>query len=294
VLLFQDRVLPALRQQCTNCHVTQPRDVGAGGVFATDRIYNYSFLQPLVRQGPSATNNPLYNKVRGIVSHTGAGDQCIGDINGTVSPCRELVEWAQMESPQSGADLSGIVNYVTSLGRVTGFARNNQTPNLAINVVVYVNGPIGQGELVGTYLANLPGAGLANGHTFDFSLPAMARDGVTRRLYIYGGSALAANLLPGMPYSYTAYTSTQAGIDYFEATVRPRLATACANCHTWTYESAYARLTNPLPIAGGTSLNNTLINKMSGMAHGGGNRCGGGKNAEPCSLVRDWWIREFN
>jgi hypothetical protein len=288
---FVNTLTPQLQIQCSSCHAVNKAPV---------RIFDYTYLRSLALLGPAASNNPLYNKVRDQVSHGVAaavalgdpGDLCPLDNRGSVSPCREIRTWTLLENPAlNDSAIIGQINFVNLLGDVSGYAINSQNTAAAINVIVYANAPANQGgTLVGTYPANQTALNsVENNHTFRFTLPVAFRDGTTKRLYVYGVSATTDNLLFNSPFSFVSFPGT--GRTYFNNNVSARLA--CNNCHSWTYEDAFDRLAMPLFSAGGTATNNTLINKMSGANHGGGNLCPGGKNSGPCAFVQNWWNEEF-
>lgn len=288
---FQSSLIPVLQTNCSSCHSAGKAPV---------RIFDYAFLRGYSLGGTSVTNSPLYNKVRDAIPHGVAGaialgdpaDLCPLDNRGSVSPCREIRTWLLSEYPQlNDSVMQGQINYVNLLGEVSGYAINSANPAAAINVVVYANAPFDQGGvMIGTFSANMAALNtVENGHTFRFTLPPAYRDGIQRRIYIYGVSAVTENLLFNSPFAYVAFPGS--GQAYFENTVRPRLS--CSGCHFWTYEEAFAKLAIPLFTAGGTATNNTLINKMSGVSHGGGNVCPGGKASEPCASVQNWWNQEF-
>lgn len=290
---FTSTLTPLLQINCSSCHTVNKAPV---------RIFDYTFLKSFALVGPSASNNPLYNKVRDIQSHGIAGaillgdptDLCPLDVRGSVSPCREIRTWILLENPQlNDSGILGQINYVSLLGEVSGYAINAANTAASINVVVYANAPYNQGgQLIGTFPANLTALNtVENNHTFRFQLPDIFRDGSNRKLYVYGINAANENLLFNSPYSYTAFPAS--GRTYFNNNVAAKLT--CQGCHFWVYEEAFTKLAMPLFSAGGSATNNTLINKMSGaVSHGGGNQCPGGMGAEPCLSVRNWWAQEFD
>jgi len=297
--LFRNGVGANNRSRCAVCHVTVPRD--AVGIPASANIYNYTYVRSRVLLGPTAVNNPFYNQLRGA-GHPG-GEQCPSDVSGSVSPCKELVTWTLMENPLLADGVAGQVTGVSTFGRVEGWAVDPQNRDAAITIFFYVGGPVGMGGVAaGSVVANLPGSGVANGHSFSYQLPAPYRDGSARVLYSYGIAASADNYIPGGGFSYTAYTPTAAGQASFTNTVlvqmntvQPGASRTCNSCHGWTYETAYARLVKLNELGGvGTINNNLLINKMSNTGgHSGGNHCQGGKNSNICAVTQTWWDIEF-
>ncbi len=300
---FTGTVLPIFqnKNKCAQCHGAQPRDNPP--FLGPNSIFDYAGMKAKVATDVAATadNNYILNKMKGSPYHGAVGinyDACVGDVLGSVSPCKEVKTWLTMEFPYLTGGLVGAVTNVSLFGVVTGYAvegnRNNK-----ILVHVYVDGPVDIGTKVGEYTANLVGSGDLSGNFFSFTLPPEFRNADQHRLYIYGKTAVAANLLQGMPYTYISYTQSTEGMDYFNNTVRPAFVTNCGSCHSaYTgaatgYESAFSALTTPAPALTGTEMNNTLVRKMSGtISHSGGDRCSGINNG-PCALVQRWWTIEF-
>lgn len=290
---FESTVKPTFQLLCSSCHAL-PKDVTPPNIMGPLSIFTYATMRDLMMPGPSATNNPLFNKVRNQVAH-GGGDMCVGDVSGSVSPCRELKNWATLEFPLFVEGIAGTIVNVTATGSIRGWALDTRNPATALTINIYVGGAAGAGgTLVASVPANLPGDGIQqNGHYFNYQLPANLADGVPRDFYFYGGAANAANLLPGMPQRIVAYTPRQAGRTFYNNTVAPALQ-VCVGCHgNIDYDTRYYSLVSPLPANGGTANNNELIVKMmGGQNHGGGNQCAGG-NASRCDVVRQWWAIEF-
>lgn len=281
---FSNNVLPALRSRCVTCH---ERPQLTGRTDATLAIYNYAFMRSKIEVGPTATNNPLFNKIRNVVSHVG-GDQCPNDIKGSVSPCREIKEWTKIEFPQYAEGIAGRITVITLLGEVHGWARDPLNLDSIVNVSIYANGPAGTGQLVTTTLANQPGVGSNNGHYFRFVLPANLRNGTEQRLWAYGNQANLDNLMDASPFTYVAVTPSAAGEAYYTNTLAA--AITCRGCHTWTYSRIFELISDPLPLRGGTGTNNLLFNKMRNIVnHNGGNVCQNGANNPPCSLVQEFY-----
>lgn len=286
---FTNSVLPLFRNKCMACHVTMPSM--AQGPPATAAIYTYANAKNYALTGATnATNNTLYNKMLGL-SH-GGGIICPGDVKGSVSPCKEVKTWILMENPLLTDGMAGVTNYVTTLGQVRGWAIDPTAPTTAISVVVYVDGPVGTGTMVGTYTASGAGSGVENGHVYSFQLPANLLNGAPRPLYVYGKTAVAANILTNSPFTYTGFAGTTAGATQFTNNVVTKL-NACMGCHSWaTRELTIPYLVAPTPLNGGTATNNLFINKTNGQGHAGGGFCGGNKANEPCASITKWYRDE--
>jgi hypothetical protein len=290
---YKNTVSPLFTNRCILCH-NEPRLGGTAPI----TIYTYSTMKSFLTTGAgTATSNNLINRMQGLIAHTGS-NQCLGGIAAT--PCKEVVEWYQKEFPgaPSAAGFSGGIDTVTELGVVYGWAQNVNNPAAIITVLLYANGPVGAGTPIGSIAANQVGpGGLGTGHYFAFDLPAAYKNGASHTLHAYATTAVAANLLPLSPKTFVAYTPRAAGMTYYTNTLKPLLVNRCASCHSpidLEYTSKYLDLINPTPAAGGTSLNNTLINKsVGGDGHGGGNICGN-KNNSPCAQMQQWWLLEFN
>ena len=289
-IYFYDTLVPLLQSRCNSCHAL-PRDV-TSGLPAPLTLFDYNSMKQAISSGPSATNNKMYNNARGVPPHNN-GDFCFNDNNGSVTPCKEIRNWVLMEYPLFTDGYAGRVSYITILGRVRGWALDTADMNAVLDVLVYVDGPVGTGTLIGTYPANGVGNGVESGHVFEFDLPNNFRDGRPHSLYIYAVSAEPANILPNMPKTYTAFSGSPDGMTHFTNNLQGQLANRCGNCHNWTYESSFYSLVNPSPLANGTAASNELINKAAGQGHGGGNICGN-RNASPCSEMQQWWNIEFN
>lgn len=287
---FTKTVLPLYRARCIACHVTNPRE--AVGQIATDRIYNYTFAKQYALAGTNATTNDLYTNMIGT-NHAG-GNQCVGDVKGTVTPCKETKTWILMENPLLSDGIAGNTNYVNIFGEVRGWALDPVDRAAKIKIVVYADMPFDAGgTLINTYDANLAGTNaVEDGHVFKFQLPANFANGAQRRLFIYGKTAAAANLIPNAPVTYTAFTGTAAGAATFTNEVAPKLVT-CNRCHDWTKrEFTFPYLVSPSPINGGTAARNTMIDNAAGIQHSGGSFCGGNQTNEPCPTLQKWWRDE--
>lgn len=288
---FTNSVSPAFTRNCASCHAL-PFQGGTAPI----TIFNYTTMRNLIAQGPRATDNPLYNKIRNRSTHGSAvGDLCAGDINGSVSPCKELVEWTVKEFPLATDGMAGSLSGFDILGRMQGWALDPLNRTQKIQVLVYNGSVAAGGQLVATLTANQQGPGsVENGHYFNFEVPNNFKDGQTRNYYFYGVAATVENLLPGSPMITRAFQPNQAGRDFYTTNVRPRL-NACAQCHQVTYDVHWFQLGFPTPGLGGTATNNQVINRMNGQDnHSGGSFCGGNKNNQPCLSIQQWWNLEFN
>lgn len=205
-------------------------------------------------------------------------------------------ESEESESGVNGAGYEGVLQDIRYDGKVTGWVHKVGEPGRFVNVLFYVDGPYnGGGTFVGSTIANLfrPGSGYSD--SFRFYIPEAYRDGTIRTLYIYTDSAAENRILQGSPKEFDAYVPVQAGIDYFEDTVKDLLTDRCGDCHTIGYIQQYDSLVKaPSPANGGSPTSNYLINKARGQeGHGGGNRCSGGVNSSPCLEIQQWWSLEF-
>jgi len=286
---FDAVVKPLFNSRCIQCHDF----VFAGGI-APVTIYEYSLAKPLLQTGASSVDNKLIRKAQGFDSHTG-GNQCILGL--TSSPCKELIAWWEAEfGIDPNARYAGRVSYITPLGEVSGWVADSKNLNLAVQVRLFADGPAGIGVDLGAVTANRPGSavGYPGDHTFQFTLPAAYRNAAPHTLYAYAIGADGNYALQGIPVAFTAYTPKQAGMNYFNATVRPMLQQRCNACHADpVYIDIYNILIAPPPDKGGTALSNFLINKASATeSHGGGNICGN-KNSAPCLQMQEWWRLEF-
>ncbi len=68
---------------------------------------------------------------------------------------------------------------------IGGWAVDNDTPNQAVTIQVYMDGPAGSGALIATVQANLNRSDVGN-HAFNIQpIPAQLRDGHAHRVYVY-------------------------------------------------------------------------------------------------------------
>ncbi len=285
---FKNTVNPMFTARCTTCH-TEPRFGGNAPL----SLFNYTSMRALLLNGTGAINNALTNKTQALFSHTGS-DQCA--IAGPLAtPCKEIMDWWKIETGLAIKGIDGRIENGGAAGTLQGWAIDIQNPTVKINVVLYVDGPVGTGTLLGTVAAsgNGPGAPFTQGHSFTFTLPANLTNGSAHDIYGYGISAVAANQFPGPAKRLSSYAPTPAGINYFNTTMKPLLQSKCSSCHFVDHAVQYNYLSFPAPNGGGTALNNTLINKISGgVSHSGGNICGN-KNTSPCLQMQTWWALEF-
>lgn len=295
--LWVNTVLPLLgdynnpeADKCSRCHTFNFQG-GNGNL----NIYNYGLMRARASAGPTAINNPFINMPRGLLNH-GGGNQCPGDINGSVSPCREISQWILAEFPLLTDGKAGVVTRTDLLGRISGWVADPLAIDTPVNAIFYLNGPVGIGVLAGQQLANLPGLGATNGLYYNFQLPVEYTDGVERDLYVYAVSAVADNLIPFMPVKTQGFVQSVVGEaprDIYENELRPQL-NRCMACHQVDYAVHWFQVGNPTPMNGGTPTNNELIDYMNGQnGHSGGSFCGGNKNNEPCASVQRWWASEF-
>ena len=292
--LWVNSLEPMLQTSCNSCHALPFQ----GGT-APLTIYNYDLMKSLAMPGPTASDNPFMNKVKGIVAH-GGGNICPGDVNGSVTPCKEIKEWVLAEFPLLTDGKAGAVTGTTLQGSVRGWVADPANFAVPVDVVFYIDGPVGVGTEIGRQLANLNGIGATNGKYFNFQIPAVYNDGVVRQLYIYAVTPNVAvtvdDLIPNMPVqtqSFTPQPLNSLARNVYENELRPRL-NQCMGCHQVDYSVHWFQVGNATPLAGGTANNNELINYMNGQnGHSGGSYCGGNKNNEPCASVQRWWVAEF-
>lgn len=214
--------------------------------------------------------------------------------------CGQLPQ-ATMESKILAADdvgslfsgqITSKIEYVSRTGAVWGYALDPKNPTKTIKVTIYVDGPVGVGQLAGVTQANHAAFGLYEGHYFSYQLPAQFSDGRNHTVYIYGHEATPANELSPGPLTYVAYTPKAES--FFNEKIRPYTQSNCTGCHQWTYSMLLtAGLLVPTPFDGGSATNNLLIKKMSGQSgHRGGAFCGN-INEGFCTEIQNWWNAEF-
>jgi hypothetical protein len=267
-----------------------------------------------VLNGTSGADNELINKIQGIIGHAG-GNRCPGGVTDTV--CQVVADWYQQEmaapapspnptpaptpTPPPVNGVTGAISVITSTGKVTGYAGDSTDPNKTLGVNFYLDGPSGAGILLTNtpIQANLAGfnGGIAGAHAFNYFIPILYRDGISHTLYAYADDNGIETELMGSPYTFTAYTSTIEGFNYYNGTVKPLLDQRCSQCHAFTYDQNFSSLLTPSPANGGSMTNNEMINMPSGSSmgnnHPGGNICGT-KDNSPCVEIQMWWDLEFN
>ena len=85
----------------------------------------------------------------------------------------------------------GHMGTVNSQGFAQGWALDKDNPSLSIRVELYLDGPKGSGQFLGSYLADTPrpdvneATGLPGDHGYKVSLPAWLADGEVHLLYAY-------------------------------------------------------------------------------------------------------------
>jgi hypothetical protein len=284
---YEEVINPKLEQQsCFLCHSS------SGG--APLSITNYDDLKGMLLDGK------LIGKMTGSQSH-GGGVKC---SSSTSDICENFSEWYALEFSQNNQQppsqgnnavnmLTGGIDTVSALGKVTGHAAKRDAPSETQVVEFYFDGPKGMGQLIGTVNANLPGGEVSGNHGFIFFIPTQYRDGQARQLYAYVGN----ESILSSPRTVRAYTPSIEGFDYYQANVKPALDNRCARCHAVNYDQHFNSLLSPTPSGGGTATNNEMINMPSGshngVNHPGGNICGD-KNSSPCFEIQTWWGIEFN
>lgn len=293
-LFFNQTVSPMFDRQCKACHSLPQNPTDTKAPLS---IFSYTKMRTMLEKGPAPENNDLMNKMRGLDSHVG-GDRC-GQLGDTASPCLEVAQWWDKEFGQGGnipgSPFKGKLDLVSATGEISGFALDSTQVSASSTVVVYIDRQVGAGVADMTLIANRPGAagGYAGNHRYSGVLPDNFRNGQNHTAYVYILANGQTTLLQGGPLAYTAWAPTAAGQAYYESTVRPALQTRCASCHVISYASHYASLIAPPPNQGGTATSNDLIDFPAGLNnHPGGNLCGS-KAGSPCSLITQWWMREF-
>ena len=83
--LWVNTLEPLMQTTCNSCHALPFQ----GGT-APLTIYNYNLMKALAQPGPTSSNNPFINRPKGLLA--GHANICPGDVNGSVSPCREIKE----------------------------------------------------------------------------------------------------------------------------------------------------------------------------------------------------------
>ncbi|MCF8060134.1 MAG: hypothetical protein K9K67_12615 [Bacteriovoracaceae bacterium] len=302
---FNSTVLPNFQNNCMVCHAALAANPPLPGPL---EIYNYNEMRQKLLNGSNATDNELIRKMQGILGHAG-GNRCPGGTTDTV--CQVVVDWyAQEQGPTAPTPtpppvnvngVTGMISVVSSTGKATGYTGDTFVPTKTLGVSFYLDGPSGAGILLNNspIQANLAGfnGGIAGAHAFTFYVPILYRDGVSHTLYVYADDNGIETELQGSPYTFTAYTSTIEGFNYYNGTVKPLLDNRCSGCHAFSYDQNFSSLLTPSPANGGSMTNNEMINMPSGSNmgrnHPGGNLCGS-KDNSPCVEIQMWWDLEFN
>lgn len=302
---FNNVVLPNFQSTCMVCHAEPVANPPLPGPLS---IYDYNQMRVKLGNGTSSTDNELIRKMQGIIGHAG-GNRCPGGTSDTV--CQVVVDWYQTEfssttpaptpTPDPVTGGMGAITVVTSRGKASGYAADPADPSKNQSVNFYLDGPSGAGILLNSspISANLSGfnGGVQGNHAFSYYIPILYRDGQSHLLYVYGVDGADEYELQGSPYTFSAYTSTIEGFNYYNGTVKPMLDQRCSGCHAFSYDQNFSSLLTPSPANGGTMTNNEMINMPSGgnmgTNHPGGNICGS-KDGSPCAEMQVWWMLEFN
>lgn len=313
-LFFNETVKANFENNCMACHADPSTNPPLPGPLS---IYNYDQMKAKLLNGTSGTDNELVRKIQSIISHAG-GNRCPGGV--TDSVCQIVNDWYQQESqvivsptpspivtptpaptPNPVTGVTGMVSVVTSQGKVTGYAGDTTNTSKTIGINFYIDGPSGAGDLLNDnpIQANLTGfnGGISGNHAFTYYIPITYRDGFSHTLHAYADENGIETELQGSPYTFTAYTSTIDGFNYYMGTVKPLLDNRCSSCHAFSYDQNFGSLLTPSPANGGSIVNNEMINMPSGsnmgVNHPGGNICGS-KDNSPCAEIQTWWDLEFN
>ncbi len=106
---------------------------------------------------------------------------------------------------------------------IGGWAVDNDTPNQAVTIEVYMDGPAGSGTLVATVQANINRLDVGN-HAFHIQpIPAQLRDGHAHRVYAYmldttsGAKSLLTNGVKDIPVCGTPPTANRPPVGVFDA-----------------------------------------------------------------------------
>lgn len=293
---YDEVVSPRFEELCVSCH--SPPRVSATSVGPLS-IYSYKKMRSLLTVGVAEDDNELIDKVRNIAAHTG-GDRC-GAASMNASPCKEIAAWWNIEFASGGntegSRSAGLFSSVDVMGQAIGWAVDRGNLTSPVSIAAFFETAADGRQPEANASANLPGtSGSFPGvHRFSFSVPEKFRDGKEHTIYVYANLQDGLHLISGSPIKYRAFTPKQAGMDYYNATVRPQLQAKCATCHpAISYNDQYAQLISPPPGSGGLATNNNLINfpTNSGVSHPGGNICGL-KTGQPCNLIQNWWNLEF-
>ncbi len=302
--LWNNVILPAFNKKCASCHAEPRFPVAQRGSLT---IFIYDSMRKLLVDGGTPTDNKLIRKMTNLDHHDG-GVQC----KAAEAPCSDVVQWRKLElgadadagaaTVGSGSDSPGgpvderpaAVARITSAGKIYGWAVNKDDLTAAVNVKVYLDGPIGTGTLAVTTPADKAGddGNHAGNHGFFVQVPATYLTGVDRPLYLYDDKDV---LLTPTPETFKAWTSGMVGKNYFDSHIAGMITSSCDGCHPSAYDYFYGILVTKGPNEGGTAMNNSVINKpatANGTAHSGGNKCGG-ISGGVCAEFQKWWDVEF-
>ncbi len=218
-------------------------------------------------------------------------NNCSPSLNSSTSQSSEAGS-ANVSSSFSGQATAEIL-LVSNSGSIWGYAKDSLQAANILNVKIYIDGPVGQGQYAGSAVANQMSSGPNAGHFFTFQLPSRFADGLQRQIYLYVNSEQPAYLLA--PMSFAAYTPKAELL--FNQQIKTFIQTNCTTCHSgyWNYKTLYSGpLIKPTPALGGTATTNLFIKKMSGqVAHTGGRFCPNGVNDPICTEIQRWWVAEF-
>jgi len=290
---YNNTVLPEIESRCIACHAPI---VNNPVIVAPLSISSYASAKTLLLDGSAQDNNSFYNKVSNRSGHTG-GNLCRGEDDDI---CELVKKWWVMEtgSNNTAETLSGEVLSISDAGRVSGWAADPDNPQDQFEIEFYINGDSSSGTRIGTVYANQVGfnGGVSGNHAFGFEIPAQYRDGTSYLLNTYMISGNSYIRLAGSPRSFTLYSPSFEGRNYFQTEVMPRLNDRCIQCHVISHDQFFSSLVTPKPIDGGSATNNEMVRMplgaFNGKSHPGGNICGN-INSSPCREIQEWWRRQF-
>ncbi|MFP2897374.1 M12 family metallopeptidase [Corallococcus sp. 4LFB] len=133
------------------------------------------------------------------------GGQAIGQRNGLSAG-----DVASAASMYPG-EMKGNFEEVTSTGYVKGWTFDTASPEVSVDVHVYIDGPSGSGAFGAAATANVSRNdvntaydGILGNHGFYFPVPAYYRDGQNHTMYVYGIDAQGIHnpLLAGSPRTF--------------------------------------------------------------------------------------------
>lgn len=291
---FEGPLYQLFANACASCHADPRQNPPMKGPLT---IFSYAKMKQKLDVGQSPFANAFIDKVRSLDAHAG-GDRCPGGY--AASPCKEIADWWILEhgpAPDGTAmGRVGLVNSISPLGKVYGWAQDPGNPGAAIAVRLFVDGPLGTGTELGAVMASLDGddGGTPGAHAFIFELPENLKDQKPHKLYAYANIGGTETLLGDDGSSFTAYGLSEAGRSFFQNNVQGQLG-GCGGCHAVAYEQQFYSLVSPAPSKGGQAGNNQLVNKpaqANGITHGGGSFCNGA-NQGLCATIQEWWRVEF-